>query len=760
MASYDTSYQRLLFHRIDVIRGGHRSSRLSLDPIQLLRRETSLETQVLDGTLTATVVMQDVRPGDRIDVAYTVQGFNPALGGRYDDDFTGGWSHPVGRARVRILAPIGRPLRFAAHGGALKPAGTVRGLTVEHLWESADTPAVLAEDLTPSWHVAVPWLQVSEFRGWEEVGRWALSLFPPAELPHELQAPVVSWLERYTSAEERALAAVDWVQRSIRYVGIELGIGSYQPGSPATVASRRFGDCKDQVHLLCALLERMGIEAAPVLVSSWARKLVAQLLPSPRVFDHAIARVLLGGRPVLVDPTCSSQRGPLAERFVPDYGYGLLIAEGQRELLPVSPHQGVAPESEIVERLRAGGRGESAEMTVQTTARGGAADDLRWQFASSRLEEIATSYLNYYASRYPGIQSAGELVFEDDETANVFRVTERYRLPQFWIEQDGGARAELLADAIINVIPRSQTRVRTSPLWVDFPRRVVQRMEVELPEEWPEDSETETFSNAAFQVRVEHRVSGRSVTIHYEYRSLAAEVPVEQVPGVQESVRELDPSLSFEITWGAGRREGLSPVVLAAGLAVVAAAAAAAVLAYLHMARRAQALPGSAPPGEVVPMAGVGEEALRGLGGWLVPVAIGLCLRPLQSVLGLVQMAPALSADTWSLLTDPSGVAYHPMWAPMLLFEVATNVIFAVASVLLLVLFFQRRRQFPRAFMALLAAQVAVTFVDLVGAGMLPSAQTGSSVQQIRLAVFTLTSSVVWILYMLRSRRVRLTFVR
>ena len=753
---YDPSYQRLVFHRIEVIREGERSSRLSRGSIQLLRRETSLESQVLDGTITATVVLRDVRPGDRIDVAYTLRGFNPALGGRYDGHFTCGGTSPVGKVRVRIVSPVDRPLRFGAYGGAAEPARTPLGSAVEYLWEIVDAPPVPAEDLTPPWHPAVPWLQVSEFGDWAEVGRWALSLFPAATLPNELEQLVATWREGHALPEDRALAAVDWVQRNIRYVGIELGAGSYRPSSPATVAGRRFGDCKDQVHLLCALLRRMGIEAAPVLVSTWARQLVAGLLPSPRPFDHVVARVVLEGHAVLVDPTRSSQRGPLADRFLPDYGHGLLVAEGQRGLVPIGPHQGVAPEVQIVERLRAGGRGEPAEMTVETTARGGAADDMRWQFASARIEEIATSYLNYYASRYPGIESVGDVAFTDDETANVFRVTESYRLPEFWVEQSGGARAELLADAIVNTIPTSQTRVRTTPLWVDFPRRVVQRMEIELPEEWPDDTVTETFTNPAFELRVDRVVSGRSATIAYDYRALAAEVPAAQVPDVQKSVRDLNPSLGYEFTWGAegGGGGGPSAVVLAAGLGVFAVSLAAAAFAYRRAARPA------AEPAAAVPLMQAGDDALRGLGGWLVPVAIGLFARPVMSVVNLVRLAPVLTAGTWGGLTDPSGAAYHPLWAPVLLFEVAANVAFAVASVLLIVFYFQKRRPFPRAFVTLLAAQVVFTFVDLAGTGIVASDEAGSSVDRIRLAVSTLVSGVLWITYLLRSRRVKLTFVR
>ena len=463
IADYDPSYERLVFHRIDVVRGGARASRLSRANIQLLRRETSLELQMLDGTVSATVVMRDVRPGDRIDVAYTVRGFNPALGGRYVDEFVGGWGTPVGTARVRILSPRDRPLGVRALAGATEPVGTPRGSSLEYRWDLVDVPAILGEDQTPPWHLDAPWLQVSELADWTEAGRWARSLFPPARLPQEMVALVADWRARRSAEEDRALAAVDWVQRNIRYVGIELGTGSYRPSPPATVVERRFGDCKDQVYLLCTVLRSMGIEAAPVMVSTWARHSVAGMLPSPLPFDHVIARLVLGGRPVLVDPTQSSQRGPLADRFLPDYGHGLLAAEGREGLLPLGPHQGVTPETEVVERIDAGGRGEPSLLTVVTTARGGDADDFRWHFAGTRLEEIAASYLDYYASRYPGIESAGEIATEDDESGNVFRITERYRVPEFWIEDDGGAYAELYADSIAGEIPGIQEALRTAP---------------------------------------------------------------------------------------------------------------------------------------------------------------------------------------------------------------------------------------------------------------------------------------------------------
>jgi len=781
IADYDPSYERLVFHRIDVVRDGTRSSRLSRAGIQLLRREASLEFQMLDGTVSAAVVMQDVRPGDRIDVAYTVRGFHPALGGRYVDEFVGGWGTPVGTARVRIRSPRDRPLAFRAHAGATEPVGAPRGSSLEYRWELVDVPAILGEDQTPPWHLDAPWLQVSEFADWAEVGRWARSLFPPARLPSQMVALVTAWRQQSGAAEDRALAAVDWVQRNIRYVGIELGTGSYRPSPPATVAERRFGDCKDQVYLLCTMLRSMGIEAAPVMVSTWARQSVAGMLPSPQPFDHVIARLVLGGRPVLVDPTQSSQRGPLADRFLPGYGHGLLAAEGREGLLPLGSHQGAPPETEVVERIEAGGRGEPSLLTVATTSRGGDADDLRWYFASTRLEEISASYLDYYSSRYPGIESAGEIATEDDESGNVFRVTERYRVPEFWLEDDDGVYAELYADSIAGEIPSSQEALRTAPLWISYPHRVVQRMEVELPEDWPRDSGSETYANAAFTLRVDHAVEGRRATISWDYQALAEEVTAAQAGEVQKSARELDSALSFELTWGdesAGGRA--SPVVLAVGIGALALTIAAAALAYLGVARRGRGVAGTASPSgssdltappvegaeplgsaaDPVLLIGAPDERLRGIGGWLIPVAIGLFARPILSVYTLVQMAPALSAAAWGGLTAPSSAAYHPMWAPVLLFEVAANVALAVASVLLVVLFFQRRRAFPGAFIAMLVTQAIVYLVDVAGSSLVPAGETGTSGSNARLAVSTLASSAAWIVYLLRSRRVKLTFVR
>ena len=322
---------------------------------------------------------------------------------------------------------------------------------------------------------------------------------------------------------ERALAALDWVQQNIRYVGVELGTGSLVPSPPAVVCERRFGDCKDQSYLLCALLRRLGMEADPVLVNTWARQMVAEMLPSPFAFNHVITRIRSDGRTYFVDPSNSFQRGPVAHRFMPDYGQGLAATGEKGSLLAFGSHQGLAPDIEVLTTFRAAEWDQPASLEVQSVRKGGAADHMRQITATTRLEELSRGFLNYYAARYTGLQPAGDLLLEDDPESNVLRLVERYSLPEFWLarEEPRGYHAEVFADAISEAIPVPQTKVRSTPLAVGHPLRVYQRIRIELPEPWTSKSRKAKYSNAAFDLAVSNVHDGRTVTLAYEYRTHA-----------------------------------------------------------------------------------------------------------------------------------------------------------------------------------------------------------------------------------------------
>src|SRR3546814_13646976 len=74
--------------------------------------------------------------------------------------------------------------------------------------------------------------------------------------------------KRWPKAEDRVTEVTRYIQDNIRYVGEEMGEGSYVPRRPALVLERGYGDCKDKSLLLAVALRRVGIDAVPALVST------------------------------------------------------------------------------------------------------------------------------------------------------------------------------------------------------------------------------------------------------------------------------------------------------------------------------------------------------------------------------------------------------------------------------------------------------------------------------------------------------------
>jgi len=158
-----------------------------------------------------------------------------------------------------------------------------------------DAPPKSMKHLKPS-------VQVTTFSSWEQVGAWyqslqrgSLTVTPP------IQAKADALTKGLTTDEDKVHAIFDDVALHIHYVGLDFGIGRYQPHHADDVLSNEYGDCKDKHTLLASLLKAAGIEAWPALISS-SRELDPDTL-SPAQFDHVITLVPLGGKLLWMDST-------------------------------------------------------------------------------------------------------------------------------------------------------------------------------------------------------------------------------------------------------------------------------------------------------------------------------------------------------------------------------------------------------------------------------------------------------------------------
>jgi len=147
-----------------------------------------------------------------------------------------------------------------------------------------------------------PDVLISSFRTWEEVGRWYDGLQHEKIQPSpELKAKAEELTKGLLDDDARVHAIYHYVSLHYRYVGIDFGIGRYQPHAAAEILGNQYGDCKDKHTLLAALLSAVGIRAYPALINT--RTAVDGDVPSPGQFDHVISVVTKGSTLSWMDTT-------------------------------------------------------------------------------------------------------------------------------------------------------------------------------------------------------------------------------------------------------------------------------------------------------------------------------------------------------------------------------------------------------------------------------------------------------------------------
>ncbi len=431
---FDPAYQRLVFHKIEIVRGSQRIDKLDAKKIRLLQREQQLERQVIDGRVTASIVLDDLRAGDRVEWSASVIGDNPVFGGRFVEvNWDGYGNAPIGTWRLRVLAPAARDIRTRVGDPATTTVtSSVHDGVRETLFKRASVPQLQADERLPPAEFLKWQVELSEFADWKEVATWAAQLFARAMQPSEAVDAQVAALEAKAPSRDALLrATLDFVQRDIRYFGTESGIDSHQPVLADIVLRQRFGDCKDKVALLAELLTRMGFDATPVIVSAHYQAATRGRLPSPLAFDHAIVRVMVDGKPVFLDATRSQQTGAIASREALDLGAGLLAQDGTADLTTL-PDSRDTVHVETVDTFSFPRLANEGTLTSVTTLHGDAAEWFRSGFASQPRSDIERVVSADTVRAYPSLVANGPVEFETITEDNSVRVTSHYRTGDFW----------------------------------------------------------------------------------------------------------------------------------------------------------------------------------------------------------------------------------------------------------------------------------------------------------------------------------------
>ncbi len=231
-------------------------------------------------------------------------------------------------------------------------------------WTLRDLKPVRLEPHMPPWQSAAGELIVSftppagtdhRFQSWNEMGAWYTKLtHGHRDASKDIRQKVTELTEKESTPLGKIRRLADFVQKNVRYVAIELGIGGYEPHNAGDIFAHQYGDCKDKATLLSAMLKVIGIDSYYVVVNH-ERGMVTADTPAHLAFDHVILAVSLPpgaddskllavanhaalGRLLFFDPTDPMLAFGRLEGALQG-GYGLLVTDGGGELtrLPQLP---------------------------------------------------------------------------------------------------------------------------------------------------------------------------------------------------------------------------------------------------------------------------------------------------------------------------------------------------------------------------------------------------------------------------------------
>jgi Domain of Unknown Function with PDB structure (DUF3857) len=262
---------------------------------------------------------------------------------------------PVLEAHYTLQLPVGWEYKAVwLNHSEVNPTGIAGGWQ----WAVTDVKAIKPEDEMPPWHGIAGQLLISllppggqrkGFVNWAEMGNWYMDLTRGRrDASPEIKQKVAALSSPAPTLLAKMRELAKFAQNDIRYVAIELGIGSLQPHPAADVFANRFGDCKDKATLLSSMFKEIGVESYYVVINT-DRGSITAVTPPNLGFNHVILAVQLPagvndpslvavmqhpklGKLLFFDPTdhltpFGSLSGPLQAN------YGLLVTPDGGELV-------------------------------------------------------------------------------------------------------------------------------------------------------------------------------------------------------------------------------------------------------------------------------------------------------------------------------------------------------------------------------------------------------------------------------------------
>jgi len=202
-------------------------------------------------------------------------------------------------SRIKVIADAAAGFKYECRNIKLAPKTNTESGMDTYEWQVSNRPAIKKEEQTMSWRL-LPAIKFSttsfncfgypgSMNSWKEFGDWIKGLNSDVcTLSDARVAEIKKMTDTIKTDRAKAAFLYKYMQQSMRYVGIQLGIGGFKPFPATFVDEKKYGDCKALSNYMRALLKAVNIPSHYALVRAGENGEPADFSFPHNDFNHII----------------------------------------------------------------------------------------------------------------------------------------------------------------------------------------------------------------------------------------------------------------------------------------------------------------------------------------------------------------------------------------------------------------------------------------------------------------------------------------
>lgn len=218
-----------------------------------------------------------------------------------------------------ITAPPELLPRYLVINSTIKPSISAEGKKTKLEFKASNLQAKHYEDESggmeryfPKVYISPQKFKMADYEGdmssWKTFGLWSYNLIGNSnQLSDENKATIQQVVGGAASVKEKTQKLYAYLQKNMRYVSIQLGIGGWKPFPADFVFKKKYGDCKALSNFMQAALAAVGVKSYYTLINAEENGLPVKPEFATSEFNHVILCVPDGKDSIWLECTSSTK---------------------------------------------------------------------------------------------------------------------------------------------------------------------------------------------------------------------------------------------------------------------------------------------------------------------------------------------------------------------------------------------------------------------------------------------------------------------